>query len=104
MRMFHRLMRIAPALGLLLLLAVSGDARTRKGDKFLAEGRKAESRKEWDRALELYEKALKEDPSDVGYDVSAKRARFQSASLHLKEAQRIRATGDLEAALAEVTK
>ena len=33
-------------------------ARTKKGDKFLSQGRLHEQKKEWDEALENYEKAL----------------------------------------------
>ncbi len=37
-------------------------ASTKKGDKYFAQGRVHEAKKEWDAALEVYEKALSEDP------------------------------------------
>ena len=40
-------------------------ARTKKGDRLLAEGRAHELKKEWDAALESYQKALSEDPADL---------------------------------------
>ena len=39
------------------------EAKTKQGDKYLAEGRIHEQKKEWDAALNSYEKALSEDPS-----------------------------------------
>ena len=58
-------------------------AKTRKGDKFLAEGRVHETKKEWDAALEVYEKALKEDPAEIVYQMAADKARFQASQSHV---------------------
>ncbi|MGE5568805.1 MAG: cohesin domain-containing protein [Rhodospirillales bacterium] len=89
-----------------LMLATSGgiDARTKKGDKFFNEGRKAEQSKQWDTALELYGKALAEDPNDVGYQMGARRVRFQAAQVHVQQGQKLREGGQLEQALAEFQK
>ncbi|MGB9605259.1 MAG: secretin N-terminal domain-containing protein, partial [Bryobacteraceae bacterium] len=76
-------------------------ARTRKGDKLLAEGRKAEVRKDWEKALELYEGALAEDPGDPGYMLAARRVRFQAAQERVHRGQKLRSEGKLEEALAE---
>ena len=57
MYLFNRLTAIvltAVLLGPMLPL----EAKTKKGDKFLAEGRVHEQKKEWDAALEAYDKAL----------------------------------------------
>jgi tetratricopeptide (TPR) repeat protein len=54
------------------------EAKTRKGDKYLAEGRAHEEKKEWDAALEDYEKALSEDPGDLNYQMAAQKARFEA--------------------------
>jgi general secretion pathway protein D len=104
MHKLDRLTRFAAAFTLILVFAAVGDARTRKGDKFLAEGRKAEVRKEWDKALDLYEKALMEDPADVGYQLAAKRVRFQAAQAHVDAGQALRRSGEIEKALAEFQK
>ncbi len=90
------------ALGLTLTEPV--EARTRKGDKLLSEGRKAEARKDWDKALECYEGALAEDPSDAGYLLAVRRARFQASQLHVNRGQKLRAEGNLQEALLEFQK
>ena len=79
-------------------------ARTRKGDKFLAQGRIHESKKEWDAALEAYEQALSEDPSDLGYQMSAQRTRFQASAAHVSNGHRLRSQGQLGEALLEFQK
>ncbi len=104
MRTFDRFARIAAALALLLTFAVAGDARTKSGEKFFAEGKKAEARKEWDLALQLYEKALAQDPSDPAYDMAEKRARFEAGALHVKLGQKFQRSGELLKALGEFQK
>ncbi|MDQ2900876.1 MAG: cohesin domain-containing protein [Acidobacteriota bacterium] len=79
-------------------------ARTRKGDKFLAEGRAAEVRKDWDKALDFDEKALSEDPTDAAYQLETRRVRFESSTFHVKNGQKIRAQGKLTEALLEFQK
>src|SRR5258706_9865880 len=82
---------------LLMVLLVSGlDARTRKGDKLLKDGRAAEARGDWDRALALYEQAVDMDPSDLGYLVPMRRARFESGQKHVGAGQKLRTEGKLE--------
>ena len=50
---------------LLTVVLVSGvDARTRKGDKLLKDGRAAEAKGDWDAALTLYEQAVDQDQVD----------------------------------------
>jgi len=85
----------------LALLPDSLAARTRKGDKLLAEGRKAEVRKDWEKALEFYEGALAEDPADAGYQLAVRRVRFQAAQDRVNRGQKRRAEGKLEEALVE---
>ena len=92
---------------LLLILTLLGltvpplPARNRKGDKLLSQGRTAESREEWDKALLFDEQALSEDPADAGYQLDARRVRFQAAAFHVKAGQKIRTQGQLAEALAE---
>ncbi len=76
-------------------------ARTRKGDKFLAQGKLAEAKGDLDEALKFYEEALAEDPTDPAYLLYTRRERFLDAEKHIKNAQRIRSTGKLDEALAE---
>jgi tetratricopeptide (TPR) repeat protein len=77
------------------------EAKTRKGDKYLAEGRAHEDKKEWDAALEDYEKALSEDPSDLNYQMAAQKARFEDSSMHVSNGIKVRAQGQLGEALLE---
>ena len=103
----HRLDRhvtMAWAFALLVAFAAVGDAHTRKGDRFLADGEKAEARKDWDAALDAYEKALAEDPADVAYQLAIKRVRFQAGQMHVGLGQKLRAAGEVDKALAEFQK
>ncbi len=91
---------------LAIVLAVSGplEARNRKGDKFLKQGESAEARQMWDEALGFYEKAQAEDPSDPGYMLAVKRARFQASQKHVDLGQKLRNQGQLEGAVEEFQK
>jgi general secretion pathway protein D len=82
-------------------LLTPADARTRKGEKFLQEGRKAESAKQWEAALDSYEKALLEDPSDPAYMMATQRVRFQASMVRVDTGQKLRKEGKLEEALNE---
>src|SRR6266540_750126 len=75
------------------------EARTKKGDKYLNEGRLHEQKKEWDAALEAYGKALSEDPADILYQMANEKARFQTAQSHIDKGLRVRAQGQLGEAL-----
>src|ERR1035441_3491877 len=80
------------------------EARTKKGDKFLTEGRLHEQKKEWDAALEAYEKALSEDPADILYQMAATKIHFQAAQSHIDQGLKLRAQGQLGEALLELQK
>lgn len=103
MRLFNRLTSVVLA-ATLAVPVVPLQAKTRKGDKFLADGRKAEAKKDWDAALDSYEKALSEDPSEVVYQISAQKIRFQAAQAHLDNGLKVRAGGMLGEALLEFQK
>ena len=92
--------------GVLILcaLAPGGLARSRKGDKIVAQIKAAEARKEWDKALELAEQALSQDPADVNYQLTATRVRFEVAQFHIDQGKKLRGQGKLNEALAEFEK
>ena len=93
------------ALGLLILLVAAGvEAKTRKGDNFVKQGRVAEARGNWDEALRLYERAVDQDPSDVRYLVVMRKARFEAGQKHVNAGQKLRVEGKLEEALQEFQK
>ena len=86
----------------ILILLVSGvEAKTRKGDKLLKEGQTAEARGDWDKALDLYEKAVDTDPGDIAYLVPMRKARFEAGQVHVKAGQKLRTEGKLEEAVQE---
>jgi general secretion pathway protein D len=103
------MLRFNRFLAILMTVAMLGtmlplEAKTRKGDKYLAEGRAHEDKKEWDAALQDYEKALSEDPSDLNYQMATQKARFEASSMHLTRGNSIRAQGQLGEALLEYQK
>ena len=92
MYLFNRLTAIvltAVLLGPMLPL----EAKTKKGDKYLAEGRAHEQKKEWDAALESYEKALSEDPADIVYQMAVDKVHFQAAQSHIDKGLKLRVPG-----------
>jgi len=99
------LRKIAGVLLLLFGLGAAGlQARTRKGDKLIAQSRAAEVRKQWDEALSLAEQALSEDPADIAYQLTTTRLRFYDAQYHIDQGKRLRQEGKLDQALAEFQK
>jgi len=103
MLFFNRLTAVVLAAAL-MAPAVPLEARTKKGDKYLALGRSSEAKKEWDAALDSYEKALSEDPSDMVYQMAAEKARFQASQGHVDKGLKIRSQGLLGEALLEFQK
>lgn len=95
-------------LGCLLILypwtASPLQARNRKGDKLVKQGKIAEDKRDYDTALEFFEQALITDPSDAGYRILVQRMRFFSSQKHVDDGRRIRTQGDLEKALDEFMK
>lgn len=88
----------------LVAAPLSLQAKNRKGDKYLAEGRAHEQKKEWDAALDCYEKALSEDPSELTYQIAAQKARFEASATHVTNATKVRSQGQLGDALLEFQK
>ena len=103
MPFFNRLLAVVMA-ALMAAPALPLEARTRKGDKFFAEGRAHEQKKEWDDSLEAYGKALSEDPAEITYQMAEQRARFQAAQSHVDRGIALRNQGQLGEALLEFQK
>ncbi len=80
------------------------EARTRKGDKYLDQGRKLEAARDFERALEQFELAMREDPADIAYQLAARRVRFETSQLFIKIGQKSRAEGQLDEAMGAFTK
>lgn len=103
MPFFNSLIRLALAAALVMPMAPL-QARTRKADKYLAEGRVHEDKKEWDAALESYVKALSEDPGELVYQMASQKAHFQAGQAHVDRGLKIRSSGQLGEALLEFQK
>jgi general secretion pathway protein D len=103
MYLFNRLTAIVLT-AMLLCPTLPLEARTKKGDKFLAEGRLHEQKKEWDEALDNYEKALSEDPADIVYQMAATKVHFQAGQSHIDKGMKLRSAGQLGEALIEFQK
>ncbi len=67
-------------------------------------GDKAESLKDYDTALDYYNKALQASPNNTEYKLKADRARFEAAQWHVDQGRRFRDQGNLEMGLAEFRK
>src|ERR1700720_1663204 len=67
-------------------------------------GAKAESLKDYDTALDYYNKALQTAPNNTEYKLKAARARFEAAQWHVDQGRRFRDQANLEIALAEFRK
>jgi general secretion pathway protein D len=98
--------RLVAGIGIAALAAVGGPlaASTRKGDRFLAEGRKHEAVREWDAALESYQQALATDTTEMVYQMAVSKARFQAGAVHVDLALKLRTQGQPEEAVAEFQK
>ena len=67
-------------------------------------GAKAESIKDYDTALDYYNKALQASPNNTEYKLKADRARFEAGQWHVDQGRRFREDSNLELALAEFRK
>jgi general secretion pathway protein D len=103
MPFFNRL--IAILLAAILIAPVAPlQAKNKKGDKFYSQGRIHEVKKEWDAALEDYEKALSEDPAEMLYQMAQQKAVFQASEMHVDRGLKLRSEGQLGEALLEFQK
>ncbi|WP_394766631.1 cohesin domain-containing protein [uncultured Paludibaculum sp.] len=88
----------------LAILAISlplASAANKKAERFLEQGRMAETNREYDKALELFEKAVAADPRDSAYLLALRRVRFAAGQSHVDAGQKLRREGKLTEALAE---
>lgn len=90
-------------LSVMLLCAAAGlfAAGCPKGGGEYSKGRKAESFKDYDAALDFYQKALKADPNNAGYKIRYNQARFEASQLHVKQGLQLKESGDLEGAASQ---
>jgi general secretion pathway protein D len=75
-----------------------------KGSRFYREGRKAELTQEYDKALDFYERALREDPENQTYIMAARRMRFVAGQWHVDRGNKLVDQGQLQEAVVEYEK
>ncbi len=80
---------------------IPAEAKSRKGEKYYKSGQKAELGRDFEKGLEDYELALKEDPTDTAYQMAVRRSRFAAAAGRIDRAQKLREQGKVEEALLE---
>ncbi len=101
----NRLRGFAVVASALLLQPVNSlDAHTRQGDKYSKLAIQAEARKDYDKAFELFDKAVHEDPQDAGYQMGSRRTHFEASQVHVEAGLKLKKSGELEKALVEFQK
>ncbi len=80
------------------------DAHTRKGDKLLKDGQKAEAAQDYDGALTFYEQALAEDSREPAYLLAANRARGKAGEAHIAQGRKLLEQQKLDGALVQFQK
>ncbi len=97
-------MRFRFAMAVLLSASVLLLSGCPKGNADYKQGRQAEAIRDFDTALQYYERALKSDPLNVEYKLKAQRMRFEAAQGHVDQGQKLREKGELTLALADFEK
>lgn len=104
MKFFNILRPAAALLCALSLMTPPVQARTRKGDKLLKLGAKAEAQKQYDAAIQYYDQALQTDPHDPAYLLADQRVRNKAGVGYVAEGRKLLKEQKLDAALAEFQK
>ena len=96
-----RLVAIITIFAMAATVAPPLEAGNRKGDALYKKGREAETRQQWEAALQLFEQAQSADPSDTAYRMAADRVRFQAAQARVDNGLALRTQGRLTEAMVE---
>ena len=72
-----------------------------KGGNEYNQAHKSENLQDLDTALQYYLKAYNADPKNAAYRIKVNQLRFEAGSFHVKQGQKLRENGDLQAAIAE---
>jgi len=97
-------MNIRKLSGIVILSAAVFLSGCPRGSQDNNAGTKAESLKDYDTALDYYNKALQTNPDNTEYKLKAARARFEAAQWHVDQGRRFQQDSNLELALAEFRK
>ena len=104
MKILNSWRQFAAILCAVALITPPVDARTRKGDKLLKDGQKAEASQDYDGALTLYEQALEEDSREPAYLLAVQRVRSRAAEQHIAEGRKLLEQQKIDAALVQFQK
>ena len=96
--------RTSAALLTLWLALSPGLPAAPKGSRFYQEGRKAELIREYDQALDFFERALREDPENQRYIMATRRLRFVAGQWHVDQGQKLAEKGNFQEAAVEFQK
>ncbi len=88
----------------LVLLVWPLQAHTKKGDKLLKEGDKAEQNKDYDTALSDFEQALDTDSKEPAYLIAVNRVRTKAAEADVRKGRTLQQQQKLDEALVEFQK
>jgi general secretion pathway protein D len=72
-----------------------------KGGNEYDQARHAENLQDLDTALQYYQKAYNADPRNAAYRMKLNQIRFEAGVFHVRQGQKLRDSGDLQAAVAE---
>src|SRR5579885_1708561 len=72
-----------------------------KGQSDYNQAKKAEELKDFDSAVQYYQKALNSDPNNASYRIKLNQMKFEAGEFHIKEGVELREKGDLQGAAAE---
>jgi general secretion pathway protein D len=86
------------------MLALSFWGCANFGPNYFRLGNEAEINKDWDQAIQYYEKAIVEKPSEYAYKMSLARVRLTASLMHLRSARNLAVQGNKDEALKEYEK
>jgi general secretion pathway protein D len=88
----------------LIILSLSLWGCVNFGPQYFKMGNEAEINKNWDQAIQYYEKAIAEKPNEYAYKLSLMRIRMTASMSHLGAARDLVAQGNIQEALQEYEK
>ncbi len=94
---------LRPAL-LLLVVVLTLPLAAESAKSLYNKGKDAEARQRYEEAYDFYKQAYDASPSDLRYRASYQRLRFLAGASHVHRGQLLRATGQLDGAMAEFKK
>jgi general secretion pathway protein D len=74
------------------------------GSSAFKDGRKAESKKDWDTALVKFQRALEDEPENPKYIIHEQNARWRAADFHVRQGRRMLANNRVDDAAGEFQK